>query len=320
MAADPAPTSTTAARARRRFLLVAAAVPAVLLLLALGLQLAAYGSLPDPVAVHWGPDGPDGFAPPWLPLLLTVIFGGVVPALMVGTALPGLRYGGPSYRFLGAAVPALSTLLCTVLTWGQLMQAGLADARQAPGIGGPLLAALLAALAVGAAAWAVQPKQEPASSAAPATALPLASGERAVWFREATLSLPALLLILGAVTAVAAGTVIAWFWAEQAAAWTLTAVTLVLIAAAATTAAFRVRVDDGGLTVTSVAGLPRFHVPLSDVAAAQTVSVNPMGEFGGWGLRSAPGSFGVVLRRGPALQVIRRSGRRFVALRGPAGP
>ncbi|CEA07320.1 hypothetical protein BN1051_00632 [Arthrobacter saudimassiliensis] len=286
--------SADTASARRRFLLVAVAVPAVVVAAALALQLAALGSLPDPVAVHWGGQGPDGFGPAWLPVLLTAVFGALVPALMVLSALPGLRDGGVSYRFLGALVPGFTVLLCMVLTWGQLMQAGLADARQAPGIGFPLLASTAAGLAVAALPWAV-------------------------WFREASLALPGLLLILGAVTAALAGTVIAWLWAEAALAWVLTAVTLVLLAAAATTTAFRVRVDGQGLTVTSVAGVPRFHIAPDDVASAEAVTVNPMGEFGGWGLRSAPGRFGVVLRTGEALQVRRRNGRQFVVTVDDAG-
>lgn len=307
--------SASLQQVRRRFLLVAAVGPAVMVAVALALQLSVLGSLPDPVATHWGPGGaPDGFGPPWLPLLLTALFGIGLPALMVLPSLPGLRYGGSSYRFLGALVPAASLLLCMVLTWGQLMQAGLPDARQAPGIGLPLLASLLAALAAGALAWWVQPHQVPQSSARPATPLALAPTERALWFRETTLALPGLLLILGAVTAAGAGTIIAWFQADQTLAWVLTIMTAVLMAAAATTTAFRVRVDESGLTVTSVAGFPRFRVPLADVAAVEVVTVNPMGEFGGWGLRSVPGRFGVVLRGGPALQVTRRSGRQFVVV------
>jgi len=39
--------------------------------------------------------------------------------------------------------------------------------------------------------------------------------------------------------------------------------------------------------------------------------VQPMGELGGYGVRSAPGRFGVVLRAGDALDVTRRNGKRF---------
>ena len=307
------------ASARRRFLLVAVAVPALVVVAALVLQLLALPSLPDPVAIHWGTQGPDGFAAPWVTVLLTALLGAGIPALMAGTSLPGYTANGPSYRFLGAAVPAITTMLCTLLTWSQLMQSGLADARQAPGAGVPLLCSVLAALAVGALCWLVQPKAPPAPAAVPSEPLPLAADERAVWFRETSPSLPALLLIMGAVTAVAAGALASWLWGERETAWVLTGLTLVLLAAAATTTAFRVRVDGNGITAVSVAGFPRFHVPLQDIRDAEEITVSPVAEFGGWGLRWVPGRFGVVLRSGPALQVNRRTGRQFVVTVDDAG-
>jgi hypothetical protein len=88
---------------------------------------------------------------------------------------------------------------------------------------------------------------------------------------------------------------------------------VLLLALAATTLAFHVRVDDSGLHVESVLGIPRFHVPLGDIESAARVDVNPMGEFGGWGLRQSTGRrFGVVLRAGEAIEVLRRGGKRFV--------
>ncbi|MCC3277397.1 DUF1648 domain-containing protein [Arthrobacter sp. zg-Y20] len=307
------------ASARRRFLLVALGVPAVVVVIALALQLATLPSLPDPVAIHWGVQGPDGFGSPWSTVLFTVLLGAGIPALMAGTSMPGYADNGPSYRFLGAAVPAITTMLCTLLTWTQLMQAGLSDARQAPGVGLPLLYSVLAGLAVGAVCWLVQPKAQQRPAASPSEPLPLAAGERAVWFRETSLSKPALLLILGAVTAVGAGAVIGWLWAEPELAWTMTGLTVVLLAAAATATAFRVRVDGSGLTAVSVAGFPRFHVPLAEIRDAEAVTVSPVAEFGGWGLRWVPGRFGVVLRSGPALQVNRVTGRQFVVTVDDAG-
>ncbi|WES64942.1 hypothetical protein P0L94_02445 [Microbacter sp. GSS18] len=106
----------------------------------------------------------------------------------------------------------------------------------------------------------------------------------------------------------------------MATAWVVTGVAVLLIVLAATTVAFHVRVDDRGLSVESVAGVPRFRVPLGDVTSAAAVDVVPMGEFGGWGLRWAPGRrFGVVLRTGAAIEVTRRDGRRFVVTVDDAG-
>ena len=60
-------------------------------------------------------------------------------------------------------------------------------------------------------------------------------------------------------------------------------------------------------------GLPRFTVPLADVASVSVVQIIPMAEFGGWGIRMGiDGRFGIVLHTGPAIQVVRRSGKTFV--------
>ncbi len=92
----------------------------------------------------------------------------------------------------------------------------------------------------------------------------------------------------------------------------LIAVTVLATVVVVSSIAFHVRVDDDGLSVTSVVGLPRVHIALADIARAEAVLVSPMGEFGGWGLRWAPGSgFGVVLRTGPGIRVTRTNGKIF---------
>lgn len=86
--------------------------------------------------------------------------------------------------------------------------------------------------------------------------------------------------------------------------------TLIIAVLLAMTIAFDVRVDRTGLSVDSVVGLPRLHVPLGDIAAVSVVEVNPMAEFGGWGMRWAPGGgLGVVQRSGPGIRVRRANGK-----------
>ena len=71
--------------------------------------------------------------------------------------------------------------------------------------------------------------------------------------------------------------------------------------------------DGTGLTVRLLIRRPRIQVPLDEIIEAEVVTVRPIAEFGGWGLRiGAAGRAGVVLRSGPALQVTRTSGRAFV--------
>ena len=139
--------------------------------------------------------------------------------------------------------------------------------------------------------------------------------ERVAWVRTAAMSTGAVAAILLGVLVVVLAAIVAWVTGAATVLVTvLTVVAAVMLVLAATTIAFHVRVDDTGLRVASLFGIPRFRVPLADVASAARVEVDPMGEFGGWGLRLAPHGrrFGVVLRRGEAIEVTRRSGRRFV--------
>jgi len=303
----------------RRFVLVAIWLPVALVAVGLVVQLVALPQLPSTVAVHWNAAGEaNGFASAWTQPLMTVLFGLGLPLLMALTSLAGLRRGdrGPTYRLMGASAAAVSALVTVGLTGTLVMQAGLDDASQAPTVWVPLVASLVAGAVVGVGAWLLQPRTDSVDAATrPAAPLALAPSERVLWIRTISMSTGAAVAIVAAVLLLAVGAVVAWVTgSEPAIAWLLTAVAVILLFFAATTLAFHVRVDDTGLHVVSVLGIPRFHVPLADVASAARVTVNPMGEFGGWGVRIAPSGrrFGIVLRTGEALEATRRNGRRFV--------
>lgn len=308
---------TTRARMIARFRLVALLIPLGLTAAAVIVQLAIAPSLPDPVAIHWGVGGvPDGFAPVWSVVAMTVLAGAVLPLAMGLSGLRGLRLGdqGGTYRFLGAVAAGLSALITVVGTWSLALQRGLDDAAGAPPVTTAVLASSVVALAVGAGAWLVQPSvpaaRRPARTAEP---LDLGAEEDAVWLRTTSLGGFGRMVLGAGLVLVGLGTVAAWLLpSDRALAWSLTGSLVVLVAVTAVTGAFRVRVDRHGLAVTSLIGLPRLRVPVADVEAAGVVDVNPAGEFGGVGLRTAPGRFGVVLRSGEAIQVTRRSGRQFV--------
>ncbi|HKP09019.1 MAG TPA: DUF1648 domain-containing protein [Microbacterium sp.] len=303
----------------RRFVLVAVWVPVVLVAVGVAVQLVLLPQMPSTVAVHWNAAGEaDGFAPAWTQPLMTSLLGLAVPFLIALMTLPGLRRGerGQTYRLLGAAAAAVSALTTTLATWTFAMQTGPDGADEVPMIGLPLVGSLVVAGVVGIAAWLIQPRQGAADAAAPpATPLALAASERAVWVQTTAMNLGGAIAVVAAVLAVAVAAIVAWTTgAEPLLGWILTGIALLLLVFAATTLAFHVRVDDTGVHVDSVLGLPRFRVPLSEVASAARVEVNPMGEFGGWGVRIAPHGrrFGIVLRTGEALEVARSSGRRFV--------
>ncbi len=312
-----APTGA-AGRARtrvRRFVLVALALPAAVVLGGLAVLLLAAPALPDPVAVHWGADGrPDGFGPLWLTMLLVGVTGLGLPLLLTITSLPSLRAGdhGRVYPFLGAFSLGLGVFVTVLVTTATMQQIGLASADDAPAIWIALIAALVLAAGAGAAGWFLQPRDPFAPvRAEPTEPTVLAPAETAVWVRRVTIS-PAgavvlgsavlLLVVITVITAIAVDDVLAL--------WITAAATVFVSLAVLTNCAFHVRIDDSGLSVTSAAGWPRVHLPLTEVRDAAHVQVEPMGEFGGWGMRWAPGGkFGVVSRRGPGIEVRRTNGK-----------
>jgi hypothetical protein len=299
----------------RRFVLVALVLPVVVMVVAVAIQLALLPLLPDPAAIHWGADGqPDGFAPAWVTTVVVVFFGLGVTLLIGLSALRGLRRGGrgPSYRALGALCLGLTTYLAVLTTWTLVTQAGLADAADAPSVWLPLAASLLVGVVAGVIAWRLQPEQayRPVASAAP-EAIVLGPADAPVWMRTATMGRVGVLVAL-VVVALAAAAVGAWLTAPTSAALLLSGLALLIGLVAAAMMSFRVRVDDAGLAIRSSLGWPRFAVALDDIASVAVVEVEPIGDFGGYGLRWAGGRTGVVLRRGPALSVTRKAGRVLV--------
>ena len=322
MTAEP---SSRPGLALRRFVLVAVWLPVVVVAAGVVLQLVLLPQVPATIAVHWNAAGEaDGFAPAWTQPLATAVLGLGLPLLIALTSLPGLRRGdgGPTYRLMGATAAAVAALVTVALTWTFAMQAGLDTAAEAPTVWAALVASFVAGAVVGVAAWFAQPREEATdAAAAPATPLALAANERVLWMRTSGMSRGAAITVVAAVLLVAGSAVVAWVTgAEPLLAWILTGTALLLLVFAATTLAFHVRVDETGLHVDSVLGLPRLHVPLADIASAARVDVSPMGEFGGWGLRLGAGRrFGVVLRSGEAIEVLRRSGTRFAVTVDDAG-
>ena len=302
-----------------RFVAVAIVAPVALAVIAVAVQLMVLPHVPAVIATHWNGAGvADGFAPSWFTPLMTAVLGAGIPGLIALCALPGLRRGdrGASYRFLGAISAGTGVLIVVLLTWTLVIQIDVVDPATVALPFWPAVVAVFAvAILAGVAAWFAQPRDYPDPGSSPAAEpLSIAPGERAVWMRHASIARGGVVAISLAVLATLGLAVGAWLVAaDPAVAWILTGTTVLLIAVAATTVTFHVRIDETGLSVDSALGLPRFRVPLDQIERASAVEVDPLGEFGGWGMRwSVDGRFGVVLRRGPGIEVERRGKRRFV--------
>lgn len=313
--------STRTPLAVRRFTLVALVLPTIVTAVAVIVQALALPHVPDPIAIHWDASGtPNGFAAPWVSLALTAAIGLGIPLLVGLSGLNGLRRGdrGTTYRLLGATSLGVSTLLGALTTSLFVMQVGIEDASAAPDLWGPGLASLIAAIALGVAGWLLQPHEPYRVSALDASAgnaaITLGDTERVVWLQRTQIARSGIIVLGIALLVLVAATILVVLEAPESGVSTgLVILTVFLLALLLMTCAFHVRVDEHGLSVISVAGFPRIHVPLAEIARAEPVSVNPMGEFGGWGLRWAPGGsgFGVVLRTGPGIRVTRTNGKAF---------
>lgn len=302
--------------APQRFVLVALVLPIALAVVGIAIQLATMPSLPDPVAVHWGPSGrPDRFGSPWTSPILTLVIAVGLPVVFAAIVLPGLRRGerGFAQRLLGAHALGLGALGAILPTWTLVMQAGMTDAAGAPSVAVPLTLSLAAAVVAGIAGWFLQPRSDPALRTTEQTRrVALSAGERAVWLRTTSVGTGAAATLIGATLMLAGATLVAGLTAGGQVFGILALVTVILIATIATTVSFHVRVDERGLMVTSALGVPRWLIPLTDIESAAAVTVSPLAEFGGWGIRLVPGRLGIVLRTGPAIEVRRRGGKTFV--------
>jgi len=301
-------------RARRAFLLVGLVLPVVLTAIAAGFIVAWLPDLPETIVTHWGPEGPNGYSSPVLYVWVQVLLGLGIPLLLTLPILILMKSSwGVTCRLLAAISAGTSALLCVVFVGSVAMQRE--SISTGLSIGAVLALGFGALLVLGLIGWFVQPNVIRSTTQASDAASPdlrLAPGEKVAWFGTAAMGRPGIISLVVSVLILCATTV--WvFMIGDGSWWILAIVTLLLVALIAVTLVFRVRVNAAGLRVRSIIGWPRWNVAASEITDIQVVQVDPMAEFGGWGLRIAvDGRMGIVLRTGEALQVTRSSGRVFV--------
>lgn len=318
-------------RAKRAACVVGLLLPLAVLTGAIITVLVWMPRIPNPAATHWSGSGPNGFGSPstyvWLPVLVGygivalmwvfVAYSARIPAASPKRVLPvwsGMQRFLAAFSF-GYAVFFTITILASVV-----VQLDLDDAHDASGIGGAMLLAFGVWVLVTAVGWFVQPRVSiPRDVVLESAPLPLAERERAVWLGEVRPAKGLLWLVGSTVLLLAAVTVLVFltpFEPDERGAVIATRVMMLLILLLivvlfATTLWFRVRIDDRGLEARSVLSWPVIRLPASDVRSVEAAEVNPLGEFGGWGLRWMPGRFGIVMRAGEALIATRADGRIF---------
>ncbi|HWL01871.1 MAG TPA: DUF1648 domain-containing protein [Microbacteriaceae bacterium] len=144
----------------------------------------------------------------------------------------------------------------------------------------------------------------------------LAPGEVAGWSRTVMAS-AAFYWAVGSAIVVTAAVAAVAIWATSGRAWPTVFLPVLLIVLLALTGGWRVSAGPRGLTVRGLFGLPVFRVRTADIAGVVAVGIQPMRDFGGWGIRGALGRdghwrTGLIVRAGDAIQVTRRGGKRLV--------
>lgn len=298
-------------RVRRRILIIGGVLPVALAITAAITALTWLPDLPDPIATHWGPGGPDGYGSPLaIVLMLLALTIGFAAFAVTGSWRGGDNLVG-SQKLLVVTSPWFSVFIGTTLVGSLYVQRGLTDASTVPDIGPVVILALILSAIVGVAAWFALPPASPVPLAPSADPMPVNDGERIAWSRTVVMPPRGLWLIGIGATATLAGlivTVVAGsYWPIALACF------VVIVALLAVMVAWRVTIDHRGLHVRSAVGWPNIVIPVSDIESVRAIHVNPFAEFGGWGYRwDTANRMGVVVRAGDAIEVERMSGKRFV--------
>ena len=304
----PAPSNAPINQHRISTTLLGLVLPLGILATACAIAMSWRADLPDLVATHWGSDGADDFSSLSGATVLPAVVAAVVVTSLWALAATSGR-AAPTRRIL-IATNVWTAAFISVLILGSLnAQRGLVDAQDVGGIGAVMALAFVTASVAATAVAFVTPRggATPANAAPPSSAprIPLAPGERAAWVGTTSSRTGAL---IGGVAVV--GSAILAFTSGDL--WLL-GLPIILAITFAAMFHYTVRVDATGLSVRSLLGVPRTHLPLDEIESAQVGVVRALGEYGGWGWRvGRDGSTGVIMRSGEALEVISTGERMFV--------
>jgi hypothetical protein len=275
---------------------------------------AVSGGLPDPIATHWGLDGsPDGSTSRAAFVLgITAVWAlGWIALAAQLRARDGLRLTVAPFAwavmwFAGAVGAVVVLANDGAANWWDAAEVGLPLALVPVAVGA--LAAAVAAWLERARVLAEGERGERFHRDVPSVGL--RPHERAVWSAHVRSRVNGVAaVVVGA--ALGAGAILA----GGPAGWVLASAALVAVAAIATLSELEATVDERGLTIAlGPFGLPRRRVPLSQIAGAEQIDVDPW-RWGGWGYRKVPrrpGATAIVMRAGEGLRLVLRDGRELV--------
>jgi hypothetical protein len=307
----------THSEARRAALIAAIWVPLAIVILSEAVILIVGATGKTQLIVHWG-TGSGRYGPWWTYAILVPAIGFPVIAFMGFFIARATRMAG-----MNAWIPAIAIGITVFHALGLGVGSVVLNASPlAPAL--PLAGGAALAIVAALVTWRLLPREAAADSAVQAAdRLPVKAGEVVAWTGRVDLPAWFVSLIAG-IAAVLVGLGVLLVLTRGWHIWPVFFAPTVLFVVIFVTAQFSVTAGPGGFLLRSAVGWPRLRVPVSDLAKAGVVAVDPLADFGGWGIRwvigpSRKGRWGVVTRRGPALEVVRLDGRSIVVTIDDAG-
>lgn len=295
----------------RRAAIVAAIWVPLAIVIASEAVIVGVGAVGSPrLIVHWGA-GSDRTGPWWTYAVLVAAIGFPVVAFIGFFVTRATRMAG-----LNTWMPAIAIGLTVFHALGMSVGPVVLNASPlAPAL--PLAGGLVLGVAAALLTWWLLPRAASATTGVEAAdMLPIKVGEVAawtarvdlpVWFASLIASVAGMLTVLGVLLLLTHG------WRV----WPIFVSPALLLLVLLVTMQFVVSAGPRGFIVRSGLGWPRLSIPIASLARAGVVQIDPMADFGGWGIRwvvgpSHRGRWGVITRRGPGLEVVRQDGRSIV--------
>jgi hypothetical protein len=306
------------ATARRAALIAGIWIPLAIVVVAEIVVIAIGLTSGRDLIVHWG-GSPTGRTGPWwtyaylIPGIGLPIIAGVGFFLTRATRMAGMNAWMPAVVMGVTVFHAIGIGVGVVVLNGSPL---------APLF--PILVGVILGLGAAVLTWRILPREAPAPSTVErATAIPVARGEVAAWTGRFNPPAGLILVIVGVIVALLTLDIVLQLTVgvRNIIIWIAPLILLVVLVA---TSEFRIRASEAGLVVRSIVGWPAFHIAAADIARAGVIQVDPMADFGGWGLRwvvgpGGKGRVGIVNRKGEALEVVRRDGRSIAITIDDAG-
>lgn len=305
------------AAARRAALIATIWIPLAIVVVSEAVLIAVGATGRSQLIVHWGASG-NRYGPWWTYPVIVAAIGPPVIAFIGFFIARATRMAG-----MNAWMPAIAMGVTVFHAVGMGVGSVVLNASPlAPAL--PLAGGLVLAIAGALLTWRLLPREAPATTnVEPADTLPIKPGEVAAWTER--VELPAWFIsLIAAIAALLIALGLTLLLTARSHPWPIFIVPAVLLTVLLATGQFDISAGPRGFLARSALGWPRLTIPIADLARAGVVQIDPMADFGGWGIRwvigpNGKGRWGIVTRRGTGLEVVRQDGRSILVTVEDAG-